>query len=317
MSMPANPSNPETLPQNLEWLTIDEAADLINKKCQLALSPSHIYRLAFRRQLKLSIYFQSPIIFRKVIYQDKIISKKAIDDKNFLYKLCFLNPMGITYGKSKYYNAIASTKGEYIFPNNFIWDTELIGIESIVIQKALVQSLGLPEPIIGQYHYHCGLLINDDKNTYQIFERQTIKCRLQSQIDKLALTDPLIHRTAMRIAHHQSPRLKQLLNSTLLFPVYQLPDDAFFILKKEYVDKFITQYHGDQLTEKTSSRVSTPLARFLWLACKNNPAIGAELIQHPYKLLALFEVWAKADGISDNLSGDTLKKALTRGSPYT
>ncbi|MHC1473190.1 hypothetical protein ACYJ51_31065, partial [Klebsiella pneumoniae] len=39
------------------------------------------------------------------------------------------------------------------------------------------------------------------------------------------------------------------------------------------------------------------------------------LISKPYKLLSIFEQWASDEGITDRLSGDTLKTALVRGSP--
>ncbi|EFC1967425.1 hypothetical protein FBQ04_21405, partial [Escherichia coli] len=64
----------------------------------------------------------------------------------------------------------------------------------------------------------------------------------------------------------------------------------------------------------STNRLSTPLSRFFWLACKHNEAISP-LIRKPYKLLSIFEQWASDDGITDRLSGDTLKNALERGSP--
>jgi quinol monooxygenase YgiN len=38
-------------------------------------------------------------------------------------------------------------------------------------------------------------------------------------------------------------------------------------------------------------------------------------MNQPYKLLSIFEQWASEEGITDHLSGDTLKTALERGSP--
>ncbi|MGV7960383.1 hypothetical protein QPK13_23775 [Photorhabdus tasmaniensis] len=302
--------------KSIEWLTINEAVYLINKECNTSLSESHIYRLALNNEILLSIYFQSPIILKKIVNKNDAILKKDIDSYNLLYKLCFLNPMDYKYYRNKCCNAIAHTEGEFIFPDSFIWDTKLIGIESIAIQKYLANSLGLPEPIVGQYQYHCGVLVNDDdNNTYQVFEKKMVKYRIQTQLESMEHSEHLIFRAVNRIKKCRSLSIKKLLKTKMFFPIYQLPNDAFFVIKKEYVNKFIAKHSATNVTDKPEIRMSSPLARFLWLACKNNPLIGTELIQHPYKLLALFEVWAKEDGISDKLSGDTLKKALSRGSP--
>lgn len=308
--------NTLAIPKAIEWLTIKEAVYLINKSCDLSLTESDIYKFTLNSEIILSIYFQSPIILKKIVNKNDAILKKDIDNYNLLYKLCFLNPIDYKYYRSKCCDAIAHTEGEFIFPTDFIWDTKLIGVESIVIQKLLAHSLNLPEPIIGQYQYHCGVLVNDsDNNTYQVFERNTVKYRIQSQLESMEHSEHLIFRAANRIKNCRSISIKKLLKTKMFFPLYQLPNDAFFVIKKEYVDKFIAKHSATNVTDKPESRMSSPLARFLWLACKNNPLIGTELIQHPYKLLALFEVWAKEDGISDKLSGDTLKKALSRGSP--
>ncbi|GKV79120.1 hypothetical protein PEC106568_42930 [Pectobacterium carotovorum subsp. carotovorum] len=67
-------------------------------------------------------------------------------------------------------------------------------------------------------------------------------------------------------------------------------------------------------SQPSSTRISTPLSRLFWLACKNNEAISP-LIRQPYKLLSIFEQWASDEGMTDRFSGDTLKTALERGSP--
>ena len=64
----------------------------------------------------------------------------------------------------------------------------------------------------------------------------------------------------------------------------------------------------------TSTRISSPLSRLFWLSCKHNEVISP-LLGKPYKLLSIFEQWASDEGITDRLSGDTLKTALVRGSP--
>lgn len=62
-------------------------------------------------------------------------------------------------------------------------------------------------------------------------------------------------------------------------------------------------------------RISTPVSRLLWLACKNNREISS-LMDRPYKLLSIFEQWANMEGINERMNAETLKTALKRGSPY-
>lgn len=91
------------------------------------------------------------------------------------------------------------------------------------------------------------------------------------------------------------------------FPLYNLPQDSCFVIRYSEIEKLIST----QVTEKSlpsSTRISTPLSRLFWLACRHNDVISP-LIKQPYKLLTIFEEWAAADGITDRLSGDTSKNS--------
>lgn len=99
------------------------------------------------------------------------------------------------------------------------------------------------------------------------------------------------------------------------FPVYHLPDDACFVIRRNILEKFIKKYSPAMTTQETTqTRISTSVSRLLWLTCKNNDSISP-LMEHPYKLLSIFEQWATTEGICAQLSGETLKTALERGSP--
>lgn len=98
------------------------------------------------------------------------------------------------------------------------------------------------------------------------------------------------------------------------FPAHILPRDACFVIRHAELDKLINIEIKNKMNPLSSTRISTPLSRFFWLACKNNETISP-LIKKPYKLLSIFEKWASDEGITDRLSGDTLKTALERGSP--
>ncbi|ECI0380455.1 hypothetical protein ALX35_22005 [Salmonella enterica subsp. enterica] len=102
----------------------------------------------------------------------------------------------------------------------------------------------------------------------------------------------------------------QLLYAQEYFPLYDLPPDACFVIRRTELEKLLKLY----ISAPVSTRISSALARFFWLACWHNESIRS-LISHPYKLLPIFEQWARDDGITDNLSAETLKAALERGSP--
>ncbi|WP_133159298.1 hypothetical protein [Superficieibacter electus] len=103
-------------------------------------------------------------------------------------------------------------------------------------------------------------------------------------------------------------------NATGHFPVYHVPDHACFVIKRDTLEQFIQRFFPQPFTQKSASRMSTPVSRLLWLACKHNDAIGP-LVDHPYKLASIFEQWATGCGITDDICAETLKTAFKRGSP--
>lgn len=299
------------LTHNTEWMTIEEAVIFINNKSGLSVDKSYLYRLSLSGHITLSVYFQSPFILKKI----ERITKNCFMYKhqNPLFKLCHTNPVAIGYDKHQP-TCLIKTTGDTLFSTCPVWDTKLTGIEKTYIQKELAFSLNIPAPLTGLLNHYPGIIVNDPHgNSYQLFEMSTIKERINKQLSNIKKECEFTS-SIMEISRCNEPETQTLLRRKMYFPVYQLPEDTTFVVRKEYIVEFLTR-NISQDCNQTTSRLSTPLARFFWLACKNNPHIGGELLKHPYKLLSLFELWAREAGITDRLNGDTLKNALDRGCP--
>ncbi|MCV5934658.1 hypothetical protein OFO87_31555, partial [Escherichia coli] len=63
------------------------------------------------------------------------------------------------------------------------------------------------------------------------------------------------------------------------FPIHDLPLDACFVIRRSELEKLINFIFKDKAPPATSTRISTPLSRMFWLACKNNEAIGPLIMQ--------------------------------------
>lgn len=294
-------NNNEKMPN---WVTINEAVDIINSCTVLNFKISDIYRHALYGNIIFSIYFQSPVKFRKVsLINGRIKLKRCKDD--LIFRLCCLNKVCFLNDEIN----IVETEGDFIPPFHYIVDTPLIGHEHAALQMLLANSLDIPPPIIGQYNLYAGVLVIHNEIIYQAYEICTWKMRLENQIQKLPVNKSLeIHREIATYYNIEN-------NKQDYFPINYFPDDACFVIKKSELDRFITTFSAPISSPPTlQTRISTPVSRLLWLACKNNENINS-LIEQPYKLLSVFEQWAAVEGITDQLSGETLKAALVRGSP--
>ncbi|WP_371813149.1 hypothetical protein [Kosakonia sp. MUSA4] len=204
-------------------------------------------------------------------------------------------------------NYVVSTEGDFIHPEKQVVDTRLLGHEYVLIQNLLAISLGIPLPITGFYNINHGISVSLDGDLYQVFEKITWPQRIKNQLDLLGGKQRCNEVEVVKsLAYDKNPKSDY-------FPIYNLPKDACFVILINEVDKII-KIHSSSV-QSSSSRISTPVSRLLWLACKNNNSISP-LLKQPYKLLSIFEQWALAEGITDRLSGDTLKNALERGSPH-
>ncbi|HHC4858510.1 TPA: hypothetical protein ACN61F_004059, partial [Klebsiella michiganensis] len=220
---------------------------------------------------------------------------------SFLMKLCLLDGINFTNG----INLIISTSGKHFFPRQRVIDTTLIGYEYVIVQSLLAQSLNIPLPITGANSINYGLSVSISGEIFQLFEKTTWASRMKQQIKRLP--------DSIKLNSYED-FLPQKADSHGYFPIYNLPKDACLVIRHSELEKLIKIYIRNKNVSSSSTRISTPLSRMFWLACKHNEAISP-LIRHPYKLLSIFEQWASDDGITDRLSGDTLKNALERGSP--
>ena len=63
-----------------DWVTVNEAVNIVKKQTNLHISHSDIYRYALCDKLHLSIYFQSPIKLRRIKTSKGKIHLIKIDD---------------------------------------------------------------------------------------------------------------------------------------------------------------------------------------------------------------------------------------------
>lgn len=213
--------------------------------------------------------------------------------------------------KNAFFNGnhlIFSTEGEFIYSIHRVIDTTLLGYEYILMQHLLARSLKIPSPVTGANKNNYGITVSILGEIFQIFEKVTWKERIKKQIEKLP--EGVISESCEKILSHD---VGEYCHKDY-FPIHELPEDACFVVRQAELNKIISILIENNFPQPSSTRISTPLSRLFWLACKNNEQIRP-LIGKPYKLLSIFEQWASAEGITDRLSGDTLKTALERGSP--
>ncbi|HAT6805122.1 TPA: hypothetical protein JAN03_24300 [Citrobacter freundii] len=288
------------------WITLSEAVDIINRCTDTPVRDYELWRYALYGHLPLSIYFQSSVKIRKISRDNKnIILLDAVTD-NLVDKTGMLSDICILHGG----NRMVKTEGDYISPNNHIVDTPLLGYEHMVVQRLLAQALNIPAPVSGLYDFHYGVIVCEGDVLYQVFEQDTWENRISQRLKDLP--------SCIATQFHAQINISTINRKGIqYFPAHRLPDDALFVIKRTHLEHFINQFFLNKASAnqlQSPTLISTPVARFLWLACRHNTLIS-QLIDHPYKLVSIFEQWASEEGITDRFSGDTLKKALKRGSP--
>lgn len=284
------------------WLTIPEVKCLICRLKEPFISDADIYRYALNNMITLSIYFPSPIILKKIKISNEKIQFKILTKTQF-EQFCHLEPNQFIINK----NYIYSTEDNPLFSTSHILDTSLTGYEYTLVQRLLAQSLDIPLPDTYNDQDNFGITLMIDGDIYQLFEKRSFEERYQHQLLSLApnIASYLINDTSLNATC--------IFSHSALFPVYDLPKGACFVLRQSELDKLLNLRVNSSVSPEPLPRISTPLSRLFWLSCKNNDSISS-LINKPYKLLPIFEQWAQEMGITDKLSGETLKSALERGS---
>lgn len=286
-----------------DWLTIPEAVRVVNERNDLKITEGDVYRNALCGKTRLSIYFQSSVLLRKIRVVDQKPKLHLIDNVT-LQRFCLLERNCFLNGR----NLIISTEDKFFHPKQWVIDTALNGYEYVLVQCLLARTLNIPLPAMGASTINYGLTVTLSDRVFQLFVKMTWQERLKKQAEKLPKN------VALNIVEKVSANKTHQLYRIGYFPLHDLPTDACFVIRHSELEKFIGLYIENKSASSTATRISTPLSRLFWLSCKHNDAISP-LIQHPYKLLSIFEQWASDDGITERLSGDTLKTALKRGSP--
>lgn len=286
-----------------DWITIREAVRIFNGLNGCKIRKSDFYRFALQGKIRFSIYFQSPIILRRIKSKNNKLKLRPIKS-SLAMRLCMLAEHSF-FGEN---DLTFSTEGRYISPVQRVIDTTLFGYEYVLIQRLLAHSLKIPLPVTGGKSNNYGITVSLLGETFQLFEKMTWHERIERQVKRLPKDissddyEEIIINAIKKDSHK------------CYFPMHELPSDACFVLRKSELDKMINKPIEKQILPPSPTRISTPLSRLFWLACKNNETISP-LIMQPYKLLSIFEQWASEEGITDRFSGDTLKTALERGSP--
>ena len=149
------------------WLTIQEAVEIVNLITPNMLTDGDIYRYALHENIRLSIYFQSPVVLRRVQFKKNKIKIRLVEN-SFINRLCFLEKNSLI----NEINLMVSTEDNITLPSYKIIDTTLIGLEYIATQRLLAQSLGIPSPITGANDRIHGISVNISGETFLIFERR-------------------------------------------------------------------------------------------------------------------------------------------------
>lgn len=236
---------PKTIPttrrifRETGWMTVRESVKKANELFDQKIRESDIYRYALHGDIFLSIYFQSPVIIRKIkTSQQKLklspINSSFINRLCLLDKDCFLNGINLTF----------STEGDYIYPHEKIIDTMFCGYEYVLLQQLLAKALKIPLLTHQSIDVNYGITVTISNKTFQVFERLSRQTRVNQQIMRLTQNAP-------PDVYDYILKHKEVSNSSSeYFPVYELPQDACFVLKQSEFQKL-----GSLLAKKKPSTI--------------------------------------------------------------
>jgi hypothetical protein len=136
------------------------------KTGSIKIKKSDIYRNALQGRIYLSIYFQSPIILRKIKLKKGKITLRP-QNYNFSPALSSINK-NIPPSKNE---LTFSTEGEYFYPKQRVIDTNLLGYEFFMIQRLLAHSLKIPSPVTGEKANNHGITVSFFGKTFSFSKR--------------------------------------------------------------------------------------------------------------------------------------------------
>lgn len=202
---------------NSDWLTIKEAVKASKKKGIRKIQESDIYRYALQGKILLSIYFQSPITLRKIkSYNHKLKLKPKdnilLDDKIMLDKIDFFSESNLTF----------STEGKYFHTAYGVIDTSLFGYEYFLIQCLLAYHLKIPSPVLrGNNNY--GITVSLSEEIFLIHDKISLRDGISLNGIDFSFNDAYL-------------------------PIYNLPKDACFVIRRTELNKLLNWLTGKKIT---------------------------------------------------------------------
>ncbi|MGQ5288566.1 hypothetical protein ACULN0_04315 [Pectobacterium actinidiae] len=233
--------------ETTEWLTVREAVKIANRLTNNKIKASDIYRHALHGNIFLSIYFQSPVILRRIKTFDYKIKLRPIDDST-INRLCLLERNCFLSGR----HLIISTKGEYFSPIKRIIDTTLSGYEYVLVQRLLARSLSIPLPVTGANGINYGISVSLSGEIFQVFEKVAWSVRIKDQMMRLP------NKFASYISEYiHLPRTKRYRQKGY-FPLHDLPPDACFVIRRAELERLVNMLIENKKQLSPSTRISTP-----------------------------------------------------------
>lgn len=241
-----------------EWLTTTEAVHYLNQTGFPELNVADILRYALNRMLTLSVWFSCPVILHSLGDED--------DDNQ--QKTCLLQPdkepLRITQG---------------------VWELTLNGCAQYEVQQLLADELNYPFSPVDNCEQRQGFLVCRDVEVFQVYQRLCLPRIIARAFGKNVCPDVLNSLTTTL-----SEELRPLLERALCLPVCKLPIGAHSVFRKLHLQAFIKCHHTP---DAAGTRTTLTSAQLIWLLCRKNPVIDEPLLQHPYKLVPLLELWFK------------------------
>ncbi|MBZ6767838.1 hypothetical protein FMJ84_16110 [Klebsiella oxytoca] len=287
-----------------EWLTLDEAAEVIRQH-NITLLPADLIRHALHGDLPLSVYFPSPVLIRPLNPPCRFACR--FSKPPFPPSQC--NKPG---NRKVMANSPPCRRDPTLrLTTSHLWDLPLIGLERLLLHQRLAQTLNCPCP----HETHCcnqiGIVLCDENGSFfQLCNRKSLREVLLELLGTNGRIPEELHALIAQLYSHGRDELQPRLNLSVCYLPDTLPPDALFVIRRSHLEAFLTRHQPE-----SKERISSALSRLLWLACKHNPQLDDKMLEHPYKLLNIFECWAREDGMHLPLSPETLKTALQRGAP--
>lgn len=280
-----------------EWLTLDEVTGVMRQR-DVCLLARDLLRHALHGNLTLSVWFQSQVQLRPLEPESHLVCRTEDGEDCFQHN-------------TPPYSLLIRPHPDMRRTRMSIWDLPLVGLERRLIQRQLAESLG----VNGSEHAYCcsdvGIVVSDlSGQHYQLCDRKPLRDIALERIRRDGKLPDAFHRIFSRLYNCRFASREARLNIPFWYLPDVLPRDAVLVIRRSQLETLLRRYQPER-----SPRISSPSAHLFWLACKKHPLLSDELLSHPYKLINIFESWAREEGLAIQVNGDTIKRMLERGAP--